>query len=176
MISTKFRKIEENLLKMISLMAESQNLLRYIKYLSNSPLELSYYDENTNTTIQQPNLDFTLIEDGNLILTPFDPTVLEKIKLKIFFNPLDSNFNDEAIAENIYSFDIVCPIQHWVVKGQGQLRPYRIADELAQLIDDKDVAGVGKVKITRQRRERYTDDYSIVSLIIRVKNSARSNK
>jgi hypothetical protein len=85
-------------------------------------------------------------------------------------NPIDGNLEDEVIGENIYLLDIICPIQNWRIKGKGQFRTFRIADEFCKMVDGQKVAGIGDVKVYKYRVGKVGDDYAALSLWVRVKN------
>lgn len=167
--SLKLSKIEENLNKLLVLLVGNQNILRYIKYLDNNPL----VKDSSHPDIVDDLIDG---ESQNIILTPFDPKVLENTQVKIFLNPYEGNLEDDVIGENIYILDIVCPIQNWRIKGKGQLRTFRIADEFCKMVDGQKVAGIGEVKVYRFKTGKIENEYAVLSLWVRVKNPSLKGK
>ena len=63
--SFKFKHIENNLIKLLTLILGSQNILKYIYYI------------NSDDPLSQPDVEQDLIENGNIILTPFNPSFIE---------------------------------------------------------------------------------------------------
>ena len=156
--SFKFKHIENNLLKLLGLILNNQNMLKYIYYLDNNPL--SNEDVSVN-----------LLESGNIILTLFDEEILSEQQVKVFLNPLQGELNKLPLSDLIFILDIVVPNSKWLLSGIGQLRSYRIADEFAQMVDGQSVAGIGEVEISRFRAFKVSDKYSGLSLSIKINSS-----
>lgn len=154
--SLKFKFIEENLLNILHLIVGNQNILRYIKILENNPLDPTY-----------PDIQETLINQ-NIILTPFDPTILTENQVKLFFYPFSGKFSNNPKGKHIYECDIICPYSYWVLSNMGQFRTTRIADEICMLIDGKNITGVGDIEVNEYRIGKVDDNYAVLSLWIDV--------
>lgn len=164
--SLKFKFIEKSLLDILSLIVSNQNLLRYIKYLDNDPLNPSH-----------PNIDDSLI-NTNIFISPFDESIADGLEVKVFFYPAKSNLRSNVLGKHTFLFDIVCPIQYFLLPGMGMIRPIRIADELAQVIDQKLITGIGETTILEANLFRLSNDsdYIIYSLPIEVNSTAIKGK
>jgi hypothetical protein len=162
-VSLKFDKVEKHLVDMLMLIDQNQNIKRYIKYLSNTPLD---------KTDEQPDINDSLIND-NLILTPYNDKIITEPKVVLFCNPMNGDLESENVGEEIFTIDMIVPISSWVLQGQGKLRTFRISAEIAKLIDDKDVTGIGKVKITKFKCYKVNDSNAGMTIWIRV-NTATS--
>ena len=156
--SFKFKHIENNLLKLLALILNNQNILKYIYYLDDDPLN-------------QPNVSVNLLETNNIILTLFDENILSEQKIKVFLNPLQGNFDNMPLSDLVYILDIVVPNSKWILHGLGQLRAYRISDEFSQMVDGQMVAGIGETEIIKFKTFKVNDNYSGLSLLISVKSS-----
>ena len=156
--SFKFKHIENNLLKLLALIVNHQPILKYIYYLDDDPLS-------------QPDVTVNLLESGHIVLTPFDQSILDQQMVKIFLNPLEGNLDTQPLSNITFILDIVVPINKWLLHGLGQIRAFRIADEFAQLIDGQMVAGIGECEITRFRLFKVSNDYSGLTLWVRVNSS-----
>lgn len=155
--SFKFKHIENNLLKLLTLIINNQNILKYIYYLDDDPLS-------------KPDVTENLI-GKNVILTLFDENVLSEQAIKIFINPYKGDLRTQPLSNLSFVIDIVIPNSKWILHGLGQLRAYRIADEIAQLIDQKNVAGIGECEITQFKAFRINEEYSGLSLEIKINSS-----
>lgn len=167
-VSMKFDKVEEHLLDMLSLIDDNQNIKRYIRYLSNTPLESTV--EVNGQTIQQPDIDDSLIYN-NILITPYSEKTLSESKVLLFFNALNGNLESETVGEEIYSLDIIVPITYWILQGQGKIRVFRIGSEIAKLIDSKKITGIGEVKILNFKCYKVNDTYAGMTMFIRVNTS-----
>lgn len=160
-VSMKLDKVEEHLLDMLIPINDNQKIKRYIKYLSNTPLEV---------TPEQPDIEDSLIYD-NILITPFSDKVLTESKVLLFFNPIDGNLEPEIVGDEIYTLDIIVPITYWVLQGQGKIRVFRIGSEIAKIVDGQDITGVGKVKLKRFKCYKVNDNYAGMTLFIEVKTT-----
>ena len=109
--------------------------------------------------------------NGNIILTLFDETVLTNSQVKVFLNPFNGSLKSMPTSDIVFTLDIVVPNLYWKLNGMGQLRPYRIADEFAQLVDGQKVAGLGEVNITNFKAYKVNATYSGLTLFIEVNSS-----
>lgn len=161
--SLKFKNISKNTTKLMQTMLNNQNFLRYIYYLDkHNPL-----DENL------PDVNPMEVRENNLTLALFNPEILEETKTHIFFYPLNGTFNsNNVVAEDAYALDILIPYDYWIIDGTGELRAFAMADEIANVIDQKRVSGIGSVRIVSWNTYRITNRFVFLglSLIIKVKN------
>jgi len=142
------------------LLLSSQNIARYIIYLDNDPLDLS-----------KPDVTEDLMSNGNIILTLFDETILTESSVRVFLNPFSGSFKSQPISNITFIMDIIIPNEYWILSGLGQLRSFRIADEFSQLIDQKNVAGLGEVSIENFKSYKVNATYSGLTLFIEVNSS-----
>lgn len=156
--SYKFKHIENNLIKLLYIILSSQPILKYIHYLDDDPQ--SHADVEVN-----------LLETGNIVLTLFDETVLIEECVKLFLNPLQGDLRKQPLSDITFTLDIVMNNSLWILAGRGELRAYRIADEFAQLVDGKNIAGIGDVEITRFQAFKSGTKYSGLTLLIKVNSS-----
>ena len=158
MLSLKFAFIEQNMKKMLAPLKQNQNLLRFIQYLSDFPLDLEVFDETSGDAIPQPDIVSTdLISDKIIIPTLFNTNIVIDSKVYLYFSPLRGNIQDTRtpIFESRYIFDIICPFASYVINGTQEFRPFRIANEICKSLDCQDVAGIGQV---------YLYDYSLATV------------
>ncbi len=157
-VSLKFQHIENNLVKLFTLIYENKNISKYVYYLVDDPLSM-------------PDVTVDLLENGNYLLTVFDDKILEEEKVRIFLNPYSGDLRNIPIGEITYIMDIVVPNAKWILRGLGQIRAFRIADEFSKMVDGQYVAGLGQVNITNFRLFKVNNSYSGISLFIKVNTS-----
>lgn len=165
--SLKFKFVGQNTFKLLMPIITNQNILRYIKYFNEiDPLSPTLADINTR--------EVNLIADKTVVLTPFDTSVLTEEQIKIFFNPTKIDFGDgdDILNTVYYRIHIIVPTSKWVMNGSGQFLAYCISHEIAKEVDNKNIAGIGKVNIVGQADEgKVTDTFSGLTFKIAV-NSA----
>jgi len=156
----KFKNIGINLVKLYSLIISNENISKYVYYLNHNPLA-------------SPDVPIDLKKEGYYILSLFDGGIPEEEKIRLFLNPSICNFEKYPLSEISYILELVIPNKWWVLEGLGELRGYAIMDEIAQMIDQQSVAGVGEVEITHCRTSRITgSEYSVLTAIIKVRSVA----
>ena len=135
----------------------SQNISKYIYHLVDDPLSESDVTED-------------LMGNGNIILTLFDETVLTNSQVKVFLNPFNGSLKSMPLSDIVFTLDIIVPNLYWKLNGMGQIRPYRIADEFAQLVDGKKI-GIGEANVTNFKAYKVNATYSGLTLFIEVNSS-----
>ena len=158
--SLKFKNIENNLLKLLDLILNNQNILKYLYYI------------NSNNPLAESTVSTNLLESGNIILTPFDPTVLTEEAMRMFINPLEGSFNSSSLSDLVFLIDVIVPINKWLISGMGQIRVFRIFDELSQDIDQQRVMGITQSEITKFRIYKVDDKYAGMSVWVKVNSSS----
>lgn len=169
-ISLKFKHINENATKITDKLLKNKDFLRYIKILSDTPLE---HDIPLNDL--QSNMIDSRDSDGHIVLKEFDEDVLTETKIKIFFHPWQpQNFTDYVYSD-IYIMDIIVPSNNLILEGSGVWRTFAIAEIVAQEIDNQRVAGLGKCEIINYNEQKVNNaPYTGLRLTIKVNNAARS--
>lgn len=165
--SMKFKFIEENLMKILTLILTNQNILRYVKYMQNNPLDP-----------RLPNIEEFSLLNSNIIPAPFDENTLSETEVKLFLYPYSGKLNSRPLGTHTYELDIVCPIKHWILEGLGQFRTVRIADEIAKMIDQQLGIGIGELKIPEYRAGRVASNnsYALFTLWLEVDTATIKGK
>ena len=156
--SCKFKHIENNLIKLLEVLLSNENLKKYIYHLSDDPLN-------------QPTVEADLLETNNIILNLFDSEILDEQRVTLFINPYEGDLRSQPLSDLTFTIDIVVPYSKWLLNGLGQIRVFRIADEIAKDIDQKNVMGIGEYEITRFRTYKVNNNYSGMTLWIKVNSS-----
>lgn len=139
------------------------------KMLSNEKLKkLLFY--TTRDAYKRPNLteDESISLFGKQIkIVPkvyTDPEVLTYIIIS--FDDFTTNITNPEFRDNYICFDIICHLDQWQLED-FQLRPYRIAAEIDQMLDKKHLTGIGKLEFAKGRQVLLTDEFAEVSLVYR---------
>lgn len=174
MISKKFAFVDDHIQKLLSPLKSSQEFLRLVYYLSefDSPLEPFFYDGN-GVKVMQPDISKTwqdIISDKSIVLTLFNPTILTKEKVTVFFSYLLAKFDDNSLFNDdvIYEMNIVVPYNKIMIPNTMQQRQHRIAKIVCELIDNQPLAGVGNVFCIHASTYKENDDYEGLCLRFKV--------
>lgn len=157
-LSLKFKHISMNVTKLILAVITNQNFLRYVSYL----------DHEDPLSSQRDDISPLDVKDDNFILTKFNDKILRESKIVIFFNPYEGSFTHRASNVSTYTMDIIVPYDYWIIEDTGELRAYSIAHEIAKVIDQKNVAGIGLVDIASWESYKVNNSFSGLTLAIRV--------
>ena len=159
LISLKFKFIEENLSKMLILLVNNQDFKRYIVYLDKYPLDPTLPDVNDN------------LIGKYIFLQPFSEDILEESRVMLFINPYEGDLKDIHIGYDTYVIDIIVPIRYWLIAGKGEIRPFRIAREIANTLDNQYIAGIGRINIVKYRLFKVNELYAGLALWVNVVNA-----
>lgn len=77
--------------------------------------------------------------------------------------------------DHIIEFDIICHFDQWAL-DDFDLRPYRIAAEIDQAINEKHLTGIGKVKFLGCNQMVLTDEYAGLCLMYQAVHSTEDQK
>lgn len=158
--SYKFRYIEDNLVKLFSLIYENQNISKYIYHLNDDP-------------ISSPTVAIDLLEEGYYIFAFYDGSVSETEKIRVFINPVSGILNKYPLSDIVYSVEIVLPTKYSLLHGLGKFRAFRIFDEISQMVDQQRGLGMTEAEITRFRSTPISGtNYSYFSIEIKINSSS----
>lgn len=157
-VSYKFKHIEDNLVKLLEILLQNENLKKYIVHLVNEPLN-------------QPNVTQDLIESGHIVLNLFDEGILSDERVTVFINPYEGNLKSQPLSNLTFTVDIIVPYSKWLLNTLGQVRAFRIADEISKDIDQQKVMGIGDTEVGRFKIYKVNKNYSGLTLWISVNSS-----
>jgi hypothetical protein len=168
--SFKFKNIESNYNKLLDIIKANQNVLRYIKYLSDEPLAQKTYVNGI--LVNQPNIEEDPIDNGYIIPSLFDGKIPDQETVRLFLSPIIGNFKSYPLSDIGFEVNIVLPISKFILSGAGTFRPFRIMDEIAQNIDQQNVAGIGETEITGFKCFKLENSsYLYMSSLIKISSS-----
>lgn len=137
------------------------------KLLGNDRLKkLLYY--NTSDALKQSSLseeESIKLFGTHIKIVPklqVDSSILAYIIISFdnfMTNPLNPEFRD-----NVISFDIICHLDQWQLED-FQLRPYRIAAEIDQMLDKKHLTGIGKLEFAGASQILLSDEFAGLTIV-----------
>lgn len=162
MVSTKFKYISENTLRLTQEILKSEDLIKYIYHVDSSPLNNNLAEVSSSQIIK-----------NNFTFAPFNNVILEDTKVMVFFYPFRSEQTyDYATTDDIYQMDIIVPYQYWLFDDLFGFRAYAIADEVSKAIDGKSIAGIGRTLIINWESYKVNNTHAGLTLLIKVTNSS----
>lgn len=171
--SLKLRNITKIRNRIIQIINNNQEIKRFIKYLTNTPLENVGYSKD-GSEIQQIDIEEDL-KGENILPISFNKKVLSSEKVVIFCYRLQGDLSDNSIGINTIIIDIICPSSYLVLEGENADRNTEIAYRIIDEVDGKVINSIGTAKVVHYNEQRLSDDddYDILSLIIEIKTSNR---
>ena len=87
----------------------------------------------------------------------------------ITFDNYITNGNNPEFRDNTITFDVLCPMEHWVLDGYN-LRPYRIMGEIDKMMDGQKLNGIGRAEFMSANQLLLSSDLGGFSLTYRTIN------
>ena len=128
--------------------------------------KMLYY--TTRDCMNKPNLteDETLGLFGKQIkIVPkltVDGSVLNYIIIS--FDNFTGNSKNPEFRDNIIEFDIICHFDQWKMKD-FELRPYKIAAEIASMFNGKHLTGIGELQFLEANQMILADEFAGLCLM-----------
>lgn len=135
-----------NTFKVANRLMTNQRICRLLKYQTRTP----FADIDPVTKKLQPDVDGADLINRQLLIVPkiYDDSV-EKMSYIVFtfddfvINQLNPEFKTSTIR-----FDIACPYDEWILDDKS-LRPYLIMQEIDNLFNEQQLAGIGALQFWR---------------------------
>lgn len=134
-ISDRFKNISNDLNKIVDEMLANQNLLKWITYISDDPLDNLYVPPKT-------------VLKKNIVLTGMNETILNDLYIKLFIYPT-TGFDHRVgiLTDTVFEIAIAVPTQHDYSYATRKHRASEIASEIAASLDGKHIAGLGEIQV-----------------------------
>ena len=184
--SNKIRKITVLKKFLVDVIDDNQNIKRYMRYMTRLPLAKKSEDYNGNIKVQSDVSASLLIESSEgeqcLYSGGFNPE-MSNIKIPYIFVDSHRSYISGVDQSIYFAINILCPEKYNGLLNYGDERIYKIADEIAQLIDgytieeEEVVKNVGNLRIDisgeiSERRMSKSNDIIVLSIPIKIKNIA----
>ena len=140
-----FNEMGDNLIELVNRLLASQDLCKLLEYTDPNPLKHS--DLNPKT----------LLHKRIKILPKVDPQEDTKSTLVLLFNNGYTNpANNEFKKLNLLIY-VYVPLDNWII-NDSQLRPFAIMSEIQKCLDNKQIKGLGRLKLEEFSTDLITDE------------------
>ena len=136
-----------NAFNMANKLMQNQQLCRLLKYQVRDPFDTEKYD----------NVDGVLLLNKQIMITPkiWDESTEKTSYVIVLFNSFVANLMNPDFKINTIGIDVACPYDEWVLNGHS-LRPYLMMEEIDNMFNGAEMAGIGTLEFVRADRNVFT--------------------
>ena len=137
----RFAVMGENTFRIANKLMQNQNLCRLLKYQVRDPFNKEKYDD----------VDGTDLINKQILIIPkivWDDSVEKTSYVTALFTLFVPNAQNPEFKVSTIRFDIACPYEEWVM-DEYSLRPYLIMEEIDQMFNEAEMAGIGTLQFLR---------------------------
>lgn len=135
----RFAVMGMNAFKIANKLMQNQRLCRLLKYQVRDPFSEKYDDVDGVTLLNKQIMIMPKIFD--------DSTEKTSYVVAMFSNFTTNMFNPDFKLSTV-RFDVACPYDEWVLNEQS-LRPYLIMQEIDEMFNGAQMAGIGTLQFVR---------------------------
>lgn len=164
-ISMKFRSIQQIKNQIVEAIDSNQEIKRYIKYLTDSPLASRAKLDN-GKFIDQPDITESLV-GKNIIPTMYMESCLEDNMCIIFIYPYRGDLSGKTLGDNYINIDVLVPTVKDILEDLGEQRTFAICNAICNTLDDVKLnKGMTTLNFVNYVVERVSKDseYTVISL------------
>ena len=134
----------------------NQSLCRLLKYQVRDPFDTEKYED----------VDGLLLLNKQIMITPkiWDESTEKTSYIVALFNSFTTNQINPDYKIDTISFDVACPYDEWVL-SENSLRPYLIMQELDDMFNGAQMAGIGTLQFVRADRNVFTSQIGGYTMI-----------
>ena len=143
----RFAVMGENAFSMANKIMQNQNICRLLKYQVKDPFNTDKYQD----------VDGVLLLNKQIMITPkiWDEDTEKTSYIVALFDTFTNNLINPDFKIDTLSFDIACPYDEWILNGHS-LRPYLLMQEIDQMFNGAQMAGIGTLQFVRADRNVFT--------------------
>ena len=136
-----------NAFNMANKLMQNQQLCRLLKYQVRDPFDTEKYD----------NVDGVLLLNKQIMITPkiWDESTEKTSYVIVLFNSFVTNLINPDFKVDTIGIDVACPYDEWVLNGSS-LRPYLMMEEIDNMFNGAEIAGIGTLEFVRADRNVFT--------------------
>lgn len=155
----RFAVMGNNAFNMANKLMQNQNLCRLLKYQVRDPFDKKKYED----------VDGILLLNKQIMITPkiWDESTEKTSYVIALFESFTTNLFNADFKIDTISFDIACPYDEWVLDGQS-LRPYLIMEEIDQMFNGAQMAGIGTLEFVTAERNVFTQQIGGYTMLYRI--------
>ena len=143
----RFAVMGNNAFNMANKLMQNQNLCRLLKYQVRDPFDKEKYKD----------VDGILLLNKQIMITPkiWDESTEKTSYIVALFNSFTTNMINPDYKLDTIGIDVACPYDEWVLDGSS-LRPYLIMEEIDNMFNGAQMAGIGTLQFVRADRNVFT--------------------
>lgn len=143
----RFSVMGNNAFNMANKLMQNQRLCRLLKYQVRDPFDEEKYEY----------VDGLLLLNKQIMITPkiWDESTEKTSYIVALFDSFVTNAINPDYKVDTISFDVACPYDEWVLSGSS-LRPYLIMQEIDEMFNGTQMAGIGTLEFVRADRNVFT--------------------
>ena len=142
-----FSVMGTNAFNIANKLMQNQRLCRLLKYQVRDPFDKNKYQD----------VDGIALLNKQIMITPkiWDEDTEKVSYIVALFDTFVTNFVNPDYKIDTISFDVACPYDEWVLSDKS-LRPYLIMQEIDDMFNGAQVAGIGTLAFIRAERNVFT--------------------
>ena len=154
----RFSVMGNNAFNIANKLMSNQRLCRLLKYQVRDPFEDKY-----------ENVDGIDLLNKQIMITPkiWDESTEKTSYIVALFDSFVTNMLNPDFKLDTISFDIACPYDEWVLNGHS-LRPYLIMQEIDEMFNGAQMAGIGTLEFVRADRNVFTSQIGVYTMTYRI--------
>ena len=143
----RFAVMGNNAFNMANKLMSNQRLCRLLKYQVKDPFDEQKYQD----------VDGVLLLNKQIMITPkiWDESTEKTSYIVALFNSFVTNIANPDYKIDTIGIDVACPYDEWVLNGHS-LRPYLIMEEIDNMFNGAQMAGIGTLQFVRADRNVFT--------------------
>ena len=143
----RFAVMGNNAFNIANKLMQNQQICRLLKYQVRDPFDKEKYED----------VDGVLLLNKQIMITPkiWDESTEKTSYIVALFNTFIVNVLNPDFKVDTISFDIACPYDEWVLNGHS-LRPYLLMQEIDDMFNGAQMAGIGTLEFVRADRNVFT--------------------
>lgn len=143
----RFSVMGNNAFNMANKLMQNQRLCRLLKYQVRDPFDEEKYEY----------VDGLLLLNKQIMITPkiWDESTEKTSYIVALFDSFVTNAINPDYKVDTISFDVACPYDEWILNGSS-LRPYLIMQEIDEMFNGAQMAGIGTLEFVRADRNVFT--------------------
>lgn len=143
----RFSVMGNNAFNMANKLMQNQRLCRLLKYQVRDPFDEEKYEY----------VDGLLLLNKQIMIIPkiWDESTEKTSYIVALFDSFVTNAINPDYKVDTISFDVACPYDEWVLNGSS-LRPYLIMQEIDEMFNGAQMAGIGTLEFVRADRNVFT--------------------
>ena len=155
----RFSVMGTNAFNMANKLMQNQRLCRMLKYQVRDPFDNNKYED----------VDGILLLNKQIMITPkiWDESTEKTSYVIALFESFTANLFNHDFKIDTISFDVACPYDEWVLDGQS-LRPYLIMEEIDQMFNGAQMAGIGTLSFVTAERNVFTSQIGGYTMLYRI--------